>query len=224
MKIMFAGREFLLHPSGVLFWPDEKLAIVSDLHLEKGSHFARRGFFLPPYDSHETLVRLHKTLESLRAEELIVLGDGFHDAKGYDRLSERDRFLFNGLKELNPVWIKGNHDSDFVPEGFLTCDFIERGPLTFIHEATKNTPYEISGHYHPKADIFHKGAVISRRCFIEDGNKMILPSFGSYTGGLSVSHSSIARNFAKKFRVYALGDNKVFLFTQASGIEKTDQG
>ena len=118
MKITFADHEFLLHPSGILFWPEKSMAIVSDLHLEKGSYFAQKGFFLPPYDTHETLERLHKALAVLTPKQILILGDTFHDAKGHGRLPAKERVLFDRLLHYAPFWITGNHDGDFVPEGF----------------------------------------------------------------------------------------------------------
>jgi uncharacterized protein len=210
MKITFGNHELLLHPSGVLFWPDQSLLIVSDLHLEKGSHFAQRGFFLPPYDSHETLGKLHKAIDEVSPRKILLLGDCFHDAKGYGRLRTKERALFDALLRYHPVWITGNHDGDFVPEGFTAHDAYTLDTITFRHEATADGQFEISGHFHPKTDILHKGATITRPCFIEDGRKMILPAFGAYTGGLSVSHPSIATLLLKEPRLYILGQNKIY--------------
>ena len=53
-----AGARLMLDPMGALFWPEMRLLVVSDLHLEKGSSFARRGMLLPPWDTHATLDRL----------------------------------------------------------------------------------------------------------------------------------------------------------------------
>lgn len=205
MKIDFGGHEFLLHPSGVLFWPEKSLVIVSDLHLEKGSHFALRGFFLPPYDTKETLIRLHSVLNELSAQKILVLGDTFHDVKGFFRLPAEERKLFDKLLRYEPIWIKGNHDGDFVPSGFKAFKSLVLGGLVFNHEAKAGTRLEISGHFHPKVEIVHKKARISRPCFIEDGNKMILPSFGAYTGGLPVTHASF-RHILQNPRIYALGE------------------
>ena len=49
--------------AGALWWADERLLVVADLHLEKGSSFARRGQLLPPYDTPETLARLGRLLD-----------------------------------------------------------------------------------------------------------------------------------------------------------------
>lgn len=205
MKVDFGGHKFLLHPSGVLFWPEKSLAIVSDLHLEKGSHFAQRGFFLPPYDTQETLRKLHSALDALSPRQILVLGDTFHDSEGFSRLPTLERSMFDQLLHYDPIWIMGNHDGDFVPEGFAVYKSLVMDGIIFHHEAKEGVPLEISGHYHPKVDIAHKNAFISRPCFIEDGNKMILPSFGAYTGGLSIADKSIARLFSNP-RIYALGE------------------
>ena len=42
------GVSFIADLSGALFWEEQSLLVVSDLHLEKGSSFARRGVLLPP--------------------------------------------------------------------------------------------------------------------------------------------------------------------------------
>jgi metallophosphoesterase superfamily enzyme len=44
--------------SGALFWPEKQTVIFSDLHLEKGSWFAKQNVFLPPYDTLDTLNRV----------------------------------------------------------------------------------------------------------------------------------------------------------------------
>ncbi|PZO83793.1 MAG: ligase-associated DNA damage response endonuclease PdeM [Micavibrio aeruginosavorus] len=205
MNINFAGHDFVLHPLGVLFWPEKSMLIVSDMHLEKGSHFARKGFFLPPYDTHETLARLMRALDIFQPARVLFLGDTFHDAGGYHRLPVEERKLFDHILEYEPIWITGNHDGDYAPAGFSAFRSLTISDVTFNHETVKDVSFEISGHYHPKVDILHKNARISRACFIEDGNRMIMPAFGSYTGGISVT-DTMFKNILEKPRVYALGD------------------
>lgn len=210
MKILFAGQEFFLHPSGVLIWPGENLLIVSDLHLEKGSHFARRGFFLPPYDSRRTLEDLARVCAETGIGRLMLLGDCFHDPQGYARLNDQTRAAFAALTSLNPLWIYGNHDGEFVPPGFTPMREWESRGLVFRHEATRQGQGEISGHYHPKAEIKFHGVRLSRRCFMEDGRKLILPAFGAYTGGLAVTDKAFRALFPVPPRYYVLGDKGVY--------------
>ncbi len=210
MKISFGGHEFILHPSGALLWPDRNIILVADLHLEKGSHFAARGFFLPPYDTHRTLTKLLALCRNSDLRQVIILGDCFHDPKGYARLKPQDRALFDDLLHYDPIWIKGNHDGDFVPPGFPAYDVLELEGIFLRHEADSECAPEISGHYHPKAPINHKGSLLSLPCFVEDGRKLILPAFGAYTGGLNCEDAVLKKIFPQGCKTYALGSEKVY--------------
>lgn len=216
MKIDFAGHQLVLHHGGVMFWPQESLLVVSDLHLEKGSHYAGRGYFLPPYDSQETLERLHTLCRFFGGRRLLILGDGFHDHRGYQRLSPGARAMFEDLKRYDPIWITGNHDAEFMPQGFAIHDTYESHGLFFRHQAQPGATAEISGHFHPKRDILHKGALLSRRCFIEDGRKLMMPAFGAYAGGLRIDDPAIASLFrAEATRSYLMGSHRLFALSSA---------
>ncbi|WP_319533161.1 hypothetical protein [uncultured Cohaesibacter sp.] len=52
------GEQFVALLSGALYLPRLHMLFIADLHLEKGSAFAMRGQFLPPYDSHQSLKQL----------------------------------------------------------------------------------------------------------------------------------------------------------------------
>ena len=77
--------------SGALFWEEESLLVVSDLHLEKGSSFAARGVLLPPFDTAATLSRLAAVISRHDPRMVIALGDSFHDRNAHERLSDTDR-------------------------------------------------------------------------------------------------------------------------------------
>lgn len=218
MKIAMAGQEFILHHSGLLLWPARHMAVVADMHLEKGSYYATRGFYMPPYDSAATLAKLLQVLEAEGIKQLILLGDSFHDAHGFARMEETARRLFNRLHIYNPIWIKGNHDGDYVPPGGIAYGAFESQGLIFCHEAEEGHEYEISGHFHPKATIIHKGSKVSRPCFVEDGNRLMLPAFGAYTGGLSIQQPVVRRLFRSDFRFHLLGEHKLYSFSSASRV------
>ena len=211
MILTFGEQEFFLCASGILLWPEQRMGIVSDMHLEKGSHFAKRGFFLPPYDSQETLQRLLTVCEKEKLQRLTILGDGFHDAAGYDRLPPRAKQLFDQLRDYELTWIRGNHDSEFVPEGIAVVDSVTIERITFCHQAVAGAEgYEISGHFHPKIVLIHKGGYVQKDCFVSDGQKFILPAFGSYTGGMPVDQEPFSSLFKDKVNAYALGEERVF--------------
>jgi hypothetical protein len=78
--LAMGGAELLIDPAGALFWPEYGLLVVADLHLEKGSAYAARRVFLPPYDTAATLARLAVLVAIYRPCTVLALGDSFHDA------------------------------------------------------------------------------------------------------------------------------------------------
>jgi DNA ligase-associated metallophosphoesterase len=193
----FAGETFEATPDGALYWRERQALLVADLHLEKASWFARFGQFLPPYDSHATLTALAREAERTGATRLYCLGDSFHDRFGCDRLPEQARTLLTALTaRLDWTWIVGNHDPGFADHcGGRIVDEVELGPLVLRHEALAGEPRpEISGHFHPKLRLHLKGRRVSRRCFVTSATKIIMPAFGSLTGGLDARHPEILRS------------------------------
>lgn len=213
MRLLFGGQDLVLHHSGALLWPARHLAVIADMHLEKGAYHATRGFYMPPYDSAAILARLLDVLEAANIRQLILLGDSFHDADGFARMEENARRLFNRLHIYNPIWIKGNYDGEYVPPGGIAYGAFESQGLTFCHEAGEHPEHEISAHYHPKATIVLKDRRVSRPCFVEDGNRLMLPAFGAQRGGLSVQAPAVRRLFRDDFRFHLLGDGRLHSFS-----------
>jgi hypothetical protein len=54
------------------------------------------------------------------------------------------------------------------------------------------------------------GRSVRRRCFVSDGLRLILPSFGAYTGGLDVGDAAFAPLFTGPFHAYMLGSKRVY--------------
>ena len=190
----FAGETFLATAEGALFWPAQQALLVADLHLEKASWFARLGQFMPPYDSHATLSALAAEVERTGATRLYCLGDSFHDRFGCDRLPANARELLVRLtSKLAWVWIVGNHDPGFADHcGGIIEPAVEAGGIILRHEAVRQDPRpEISGHFHPKLRVNLRGRHVSRRCFVLSPSKLIMPAFGSLTGGLDAHHPEI---------------------------------
>jgi len=215
--IEIAGVPFTADASGALFWDDERLLVVSDLHLEKGSSFATRGILLPPYDTAATLARLAVVVSRYDPKVVIALGDSFHDADAHERVSGGDRDAIAAMQAGRDwIWIAGNHDPK--PPASLrgsVASEIAIGPICFRHEPT-GASGEIAGHLHPKARVPTRGRSIERRCIATDGVRAVMPSFGAYTGGLSIRDRAFARIFATlAFTVHLLGDNRLHMMPAA---------
>ncbi len=184
------GYDFTLHgatltalATGALHWPEQRLLVVSDLHFGKACRIARRGgTLLPPYATQDTLLRLEADIERTGATSIVALGDSFDDMAAADDLPEAERLWLTRLMAGRRwIWIAGNHDP--APQslgGSHLASFSLQG-LTFRHIALTTALGEISGHYHPKARL--GGGV--RPCFLLDRTRVILPAYGTFTGGLS---------------------------------------
>ena len=199
---------------GALWWADEGMLVVADLHLEKGSSFARRGQLLPPYDTGETLARLARLIDRFRPRVVVALGDSFHDPDAATRLNPRDRAQLAALQVGRDwIWLAGNHDPD-APAGVAgqTLETLAVGRLTFRHEpAVGPAEGEIAGHLHPAARVVGRGRSVRRRCFAGDGYRLIMPAFGAYTGGLDVFDRAFDGLFVPGlFRAYMLGEDRVY--------------
>lgn len=206
-------------PSGALWWADERLLAVADLHLEKGSAFAvKTGQMLPPYDTHATLGRLGALAERYQPKTIVCLGDNFHDGEGPARLDDTARRAIQALmRGRRFVWIEGNHDHQAaLALGGECAPSLSLGPLVFRHEPTRaQAPGELSGHLHPAAVVTTRARRLRRRCFVADASRCVLPAFGAYTGGLDVFHEAFAPLFPAGFAAYLLGRDRVYAFSHA---------
>jgi DNA ligase-associated metallophosphoesterase len=208
----FAGHELALGTGRALYWPAERTLLVADLHLEKASWFAARGQMLPPYDSRDTLERLADAVRLTGARRVITLGDNFHDDAGAWRLDPHATGMLEALtRALDWVWITGNHD-EALPRGFggtIVADMVVGG-VTLRHEARAGeTAPELSGHYHPKLRVNARGRHIARPCAVvgrsaSGAERMILPAFGSLTGGLDAAHPQIRAALCPAQQIEAL--------------------
>jgi len=214
--IHLAGERLMLDPAGALFWPATGLLAVSDLHLEKGSSFARKGMLLPPWDTHATLERLALLLRRYQPRVVVALGDSFHDADGAGRLPHGEQARLQAMTQAHRfIWVLGNHDP--APPAGLGGESVpafETATLVFRHHALARAEVgEISGHYHPKAAVPARGGSVSRPCFVADSKRLMLPAFGAYTGGLDVRDPAISRLFPRGARVFLLGKDRLFSFS-----------
>lgn len=197
--LRFAGEDFIARISGALWWPAGRMLIVSDLHLGRSERYARRGGpLLPPWEVADTLDRLAAEIAALDPATVVSLGDAFDDDHAAGAMAPealaRIRALAAGRDWL---WISGNHDRNAPGPGFpgrgAAC---VHGPFTLRHEAGHGAGLgagpgagpepargpDISGHLHPAIRLAGR----SWRCFALGREHLILPAFGTYTGGLDI--------------------------------------
>ncbi len=174
---------------------------------------------------------------------MVALGDNFHDGGSPARLAVADRaHLLELQRGRDWVWIAGNHDPD--PREGIGGAFarsLALGPLSFRHEpAAARGPGghngrnnggnnggngggndgacsgEIAGHLHPAARILQRGRTQTRKCFATDGNRLVMPAFGAYTGGLNIRDIAFLKIFgALGFTAHLIGGRRLYSFAAA---------
>lgn len=182
-RFALSGVDLVALPSGALWLPGARALCVSDLHLGKSDRIARRhGLMLPPYEVRATLDRLAQDIAAQDPALVICLGDSFDDLAAAESLTGDDRGRLAAMQRGRGwLWIAGNHDAGPPGHGGSACDDWRHGPLAFRHIAVPGARGEVSGHFHPKLSL---PGCAARPCFLIDAARVILPAYGTYTGGL----------------------------------------
>jgi DNA ligase-associated metallophosphoesterase len=208
VAVRIGAAEALLRATGALWLAGSRALVVADLHFEKGSAYAARGQMLPPYDTGETLRRLAAEVEALQPAAIVFLGDSFHDGEGEARMATGYAEALVALSRGRALaWVVGNHDADGPRDlpGEVVDDMRLEG-LTLRHEPQPGPQAgEAAGHLHPCARVIGPGRTVRRPCFVTDGQRIVLPAFGAYAGGLNVRGRAFATLFAAPPLAIALG-------------------
>lgn len=221
-EIRVGDDVFIADACGALWHEAERTLVIADLHLEKGSSFARRGMLLPPYDTTVTLAALAAALSRFAPRRVISLGDGFHDADAAGRLSVDCRAALRSLQlGRDWVWVAGNHDPR-APAGLpgdhaYSCTV---GAVIARHEPRQGglgAEGEIAGHLHPVAHVAARAGSVRRRCFATDSRRCVLPAFGAYAGGLDLRDKAFSGLFDfARLQAVVIGSARVHVFEAAA--------
>ena len=211
--MFFANQNFSIFPNGELYWQNKKTLIISDLHFEKGSFFSETRQFIPPFDTIETLRQLFKFIDDHPVEMIIFLGDLVHDKFAFQRMTgEAKELFFEILKNFNCILTVGNHDdTSFLKDlGLNLTENIIIDGICFSHHPSVDQKFSVFGHYHPKIRLKFNSRGMWTSCFILNREKLLMPSYGYFTGGLSIKNPDIQKLFGTKYEIYPLTKEKVY--------------
>ena len=216
--IEIGGSAATLDITGALHLAAEDVLVVSDLHLEKGSCFARKGQFLPPYDTRETLAFLADAIGRYQPRLVVALGDSFHDVDGPARLAGEDRAALAALQRGRDwVWITGNHDPALPTDlgGEVVAELSHAGLILHHTPSPGDNPGEVAGHLHPVGKVAMRGRSVRRRCFVTDGRRLVMPAVGAYAGGLNACDAAFKPLFPSGFTAHLMGEGRIFAIGRA---------
>jgi metallophosphoesterase superfamily enzyme len=127
-------------------------------------------------------------------------------------MAGKDRELLQQLiGRCDWVWVEGNHDGRSAETlGGAVRDLLMLGPLLLRHEPMHgHAPGEIAGHLHPCAKVAGRGGSVRKRCFATDGQRLVMPAFGAYTGGLNVCDDAFTPLFPDGATALVIGRDRV---------------
>jgi uncharacterized protein len=207
INITVADEAISARASGALHLIDRGILCISDLHLGRTERIAREGgHIIPPYENTDTLKRLEDEIHTLNPATVICLGDSFDDLTASKSLTDSEyEWIIRLQAGREWVWVEGNHDPAPLDLGGTHRRVLNVGSLIFRHIAEQNAVGEISGHYHPKFTLSARGRGITRPCFLFDQNRLIMPAFGTYTGGMNITRAPLCDMFGKNAQVVMTG-------------------
>jgi len=187
-----AGNTFSLSNDRCVFWEEEKILLLSDLHFGKTGHFRKEGIAVPQGVYKDDLQRLVTQIQFFKPQQLVIIGDMFHSHAN----KELDLFKKwrNDFKCLPIQLVKGNHDilkNDWYKDATITVveNCLQMGSFSFVHDiaAIQNelcaARYFFSGHIHPGISIRGIGRQsIQLPCFYFSQQFAVLPAFSKFTG------------------------------------------
>ncbi|MFM8702435.1 MAG: ligase-associated DNA damage response endonuclease PdeM [Planctomycetia bacterium] len=190
------AADILLLPGRAAFLPATRTLLVADLHLGKAATFRRAGIPVPEGSAQRDLERLGQLVETHDVQRLVVLGDLFHARSGCTpQVFAEFAALRARIAATSVVLVLGNHDRAIgrLPDtlGLDACmAALDEPPFRFVHEpatdlaATDRGLFTVAGHLHPTVAIRSpSGDRLADRCFVAEPALLVLPAFGSFTGG-----------------------------------------
>jgi DNA ligase-associated metallophosphoesterase len=198
------------------FLPKTSTVVCSDVHLGKAATFRHAGMPIPEGSAQHDLKRLSNIIQFCNAQRLVITGDLFHARSGCTPqvLDEFSSFCEQARvsHDTQVILVVGNHEQSlgkrFRPHeiGIDRCEKeIIEPPFRFVHNQPIDHDEEamhftIAGHIHPTITIKSpSGDRMTCRCFVATNTALVLPAFGSFTGGhnvknLTPEHIWIARD------------------------------
>jgi uncharacterized protein len=197
LTIEFAGEQLELLADRAVFWPAGRALIVADVHLGKDASFRFGGIPVPSGATGKDLKRLDALIDLTAPAQLVVLGDLVHNRASYaSELTAEVSAWRAHHTGLDIELIIGNHDRSAgpVPESWRVTEHDEphqMGPLWMAHHPDLSTMPTLCGHVHPKYPLkdFDRSTT-SLPCFARTQTQLLLPAFGSFTGGAQLPRVS----------------------------------
>ena len=192
--VIEAGGEALwLLAQKAVYWQRERLLAIADIHFGKAAAFRSFGIPVPRGTTSENLNALDALIYATGAQHVLFLGDFLHARAAHAAGTQAAMLAWRRRRQdLVLTLVRGNHDKHAGdPADALGIALVDEpytvGALSFCHHPDLDAPgYVLAGHVHPVYVLATRFDALRLPCFAVGPRRMILPSFGSFTGGHTV--------------------------------------
>jgi len=191
--VEIAGERLLLLPEKAVYWPAREMLIIADIHFGKAASFRAQGIPVPRGTTTENLLGLDALVARHGARHVVFLGDFLHARAAHASSTQQAMLAWRHSRpDLRLTLVRGNHDKHAGdPAAVLGIELVDEphmvGPFAFCHhpdlDLGSGGGYALAGHVHPAWVLATRFDSLRLPCFVVGGARMILPSFGSFTGG-----------------------------------------
>jgi DNA ligase-associated metallophosphoesterase len=190
-----AGERLLLLPEKAVYWPAQEMLIIADIHFGKAASFRAQGIPVPRGTTTENLMALDALIDAYGARHVVFLGDFLHARAAHASSTQQAMLAWRQRRhDLRLTLVRGNHDKHAGdPAAALGIELVDEphavGPFAFCHHPDLDLGpgngggYALAGHVHPAWVLATRFDSLRLPCFVVGSERMILPSFGSFTGG-----------------------------------------
>ncbi|MEW6369529.1 MAG: ligase-associated DNA damage response endonuclease PdeM [Pseudomonadota bacterium] len=197
VAVEVAGERLLLLPEKAVYWPAREMLVIADIHFGKAASFRALGVPVPRGTTTENLNALDALVQVHGARRVMFLGDFLHARAAHASSTQQAMLAWRHTRpDLQLTLVRGNHDRHAGdPAAALGIELVDEphaaGPFAFCHHPDLETPgYALAGHVHPAWVLATRFDALRLPCFVVGRRRMILPSFGSFTGGHVVTREA----------------------------------
>jgi len=206
LRFKFEKQTLWLSAARCIFWEEESILILSDLHLGKSGHFRKSGIGIPQNIFKEDLQRLFSQIQFFKPKTVLITGDMFHSKTN----KEVDFFLKwrNDIANVEFFLVRGNHDilpkktyieaNIKVFENKLSIkNFCFTHDISTYCEEARKELFTFSGHIHPGIKmngLGHQSLMLP--CFYFGDKHAVLPAFSAFTGLAKIKPAPTGHVFA----------------------------
>ncbi len=192
--MLINGETVLLLPQKALYWPREKMLVIADIHFGKAAAFRAQGVPVPRGTTSQNLAALDELMDLHETTQIVFLGDFLHARASHASATVAAMLAW---RLRNPavrlILVRGNHDVRAGdPSASLGIEMVDEpfnaGAFSFCHHPdVAGDGYVLAGHVHPVYRLSTRLDSLRLPCFLAGKTRMVLPSFGAFTGGFEIT-------------------------------------